>query len=299
MEKHFLGNANKGGIYQIRNTRTNKIYIGSTNNFKKRAYQHESRLNAGKHYNKYLLAAWNKWGSDNFIFEVVEVIEGDKLTRTIREEELIKEQVELDAWNVCYNLSKWAARKDGPYSFKPEETKSKRSKLMKKKWRSSEYRKKIATYMSLPETKEAMSKRYRERWNSKTKEEQEEIINRLSTTNKNKPLSKEHRRKIGKGRIGKHHSEETKQKLREKNLGKIISKETREKMSKSRIGIKNPFAKIYDGIKLISPDGTIYTKIECLSTFAKENNLCVAHLCSLLSGKRKQHKGWVNGKTTY
>lgn len=230
---------------------------------------------------------------------MIEVIESDKLARTTREEELIKEQVELDAWNECYNLSKWATRKDGPYSFKPEETKSKRSKIMKRKWRDSEYRKKVTDHLSLPETKEAMSKRYKERWQSKTKKEQQEIINRLAKVNKNRPLSREHRKKIGKGRRGKLHSEETKQRLRKKNLGKILSKETRLKMSNSRMGIKNPFAKIYNDVELISPNGTVHTKIECLSTFAKMHDLCVAHLCSLLSGKRKQHKGWTNGKVIY
>jgi group I intron endonuclease len=294
MKKHYKGQSGKSGIYQIRNIQNGKVYIGSAKCFQKRAAQHESRLNSGKHANKYLLNAWNKWGSDAFVFEVLEVVEGDKLARTSREEELIKEFVLLDRWDACYNVSKWATRKDGPYSINPEDTNKRRSILMKKKWKDPDYKKKMKEYYSSPDTKMQMSVRYKKRWNDKTEQEQKEIVERMVQKRKGSKLTQEHKKKISKALQGHKVSDETKQKLSEKNVGKKLSKETRDKMTRARLGKKNPNAKTYSNIGLLSPHGELYTSIECLSEFARKHNLSVAHLCSLISGKRKSHKGWTN-----
>jgi len=106
MKKDYKGNSKKGGIYRITNIKNNKIYIGSAKCFQVRASQHASSLRKQKHQNKHLQASFNKHGEDAFLFEVVEVIEGDRLARTIREEELLKEQVGLGNWDNCFNFQK-------------------------------------------------------------------------------------------------------------------------------------------------------------------------------------------------
>lgn len=60
------------GIYQIRNIINNKIYVGSTVCFKNRWAVHLFLLDRNKHGNSHLQSAWNKYGKDNFIFEILE-----------------------------------------------------------------------------------------------------------------------------------------------------------------------------------------------------------------------------------
>jgi len=64
------------GIYQIRQLSTNKVYIGSAaNNFYDRMCAHHSVLKRNMHSSIYLQRAWNKYGKDDFIFEIVEEME--------------------------------------------------------------------------------------------------------------------------------------------------------------------------------------------------------------------------------
>lgn len=64
------------GIYRITNKINGKSYIGKTGmNFGDRWDSHRSLLNAGKHDNKHLQSAWNKYGAKQFEFAVVELIE--------------------------------------------------------------------------------------------------------------------------------------------------------------------------------------------------------------------------------
>lgn len=59
------------GIYKIVNKTNNKLYVGSAVNMKHRFAVHKNLLNNNKHYNKHLQLSWNKYGSDNFVFEMI------------------------------------------------------------------------------------------------------------------------------------------------------------------------------------------------------------------------------------
>jgi hypothetical protein len=63
------------GVYQITNTITGDLYIGSTiRNFRDRWLSHRSDLRRQKHHNQRLQRAWNKYGEQAFAFSVVEVV---------------------------------------------------------------------------------------------------------------------------------------------------------------------------------------------------------------------------------
>lgn len=69
----------KTGIYKIENKVNGKIYIGQARNIEDRWKNHKSCLNSGKHDNTYLQRSWDKYGKDNFTFEVIEECKIEKL----------------------------------------------------------------------------------------------------------------------------------------------------------------------------------------------------------------------------
>ncbi len=65
----------KTGVYQIRNLKNGKLYIGSSSGrrgIKFRWQTHQSVLNRGLHHSPKLQHSWNKHGPESFVFEVLE-----------------------------------------------------------------------------------------------------------------------------------------------------------------------------------------------------------------------------------
>lgn len=62
------------GIFQIKNTRNEKIFIESSRNLKTMNGQ-QFQLEMGSHPNKVLQREWNEFGKEAFAFEVLEVLE--------------------------------------------------------------------------------------------------------------------------------------------------------------------------------------------------------------------------------
>jgi hypothetical protein len=76
-------------IYKIIDLTSSKIYIGSAIDFKERKRIHLRDLNKNNHHSKYLQRRWNKYGEENFCFEIVEKI-------NTKEDLIIREQYWLD-----------------------------------------------------------------------------------------------------------------------------------------------------------------------------------------------------------
>lgn len=104
------------GIYQIRNIINNDIYVGSTKSFQSRLYAHITLLERNKHHSRYLQNAYNKYGKQNFTFEILELVENIK-------ELILIEQKYLDKYNPTYNVMKLAKNHLGVK--RSEETKRK------------------------------------------------------------------------------------------------------------------------------------------------------------------------------
>lgn len=82
----------KSGVYQILNLVNNKKYIGSSQNLSRRLADHKRLLKRSIHCNKHLQSSFNKYGADNFSFEVVEYCSIEQL--------ICKEQFWADSFNL-------------------------------------------------------------------------------------------------------------------------------------------------------------------------------------------------------
>lgn len=87
----------KHGVYRIKNISNNDCYIGSSLNFKERKRRHFRDLEKGKHHSIVLQRAFNKYGRDEFEFEILE-------TGIDRNELLQREQYFIDTLNPKYNI---------------------------------------------------------------------------------------------------------------------------------------------------------------------------------------------------
>lgn len=92
------------GIYKISCTINNKFYIGSSKEIEKRWNRHINDLKLNKHYNIIFQRIFNKYGIDNFIFEVIEYCDINDL--------LIREQYYLDTLKPIINICKQSSGGD-------------------------------------------------------------------------------------------------------------------------------------------------------------------------------------------
>lgn len=89
------------GIYKIRNKINGKYYVGSSVDIRSRWRAHRSRLDKGRHHDTYLQRAWDKYGENNFEFELAEEIVGIEALRSV-EQEYLDEGFER---GVLYNVA--------------------------------------------------------------------------------------------------------------------------------------------------------------------------------------------------
>lgn len=90
------------GIYKIINAANDKFYIGSAVSLRKRKARHFSELRHGKHNNRHLQRAWDKYGEQVFVFVVVELVE-DRDQLLAAENRWLKGHV---GEPYCYNIGR-------------------------------------------------------------------------------------------------------------------------------------------------------------------------------------------------
>lgn len=194
------------GVYQIRNLVNNKVYIGSSNNLRNREASHFKRLRLGKHENPHLQHAYNKYGKDKFVFEILEVC-------TLEEQYIIEQKwINEKFGDNCYNINPVASK---PPSCKGRlDVHNKISKSLKEYHKDPNNRLKFSLshkgHKVSDETKRKLSIA------NKGKQPSDKCKQAFKEYVKTRVISDETRHKISMAGKGRKHTEESKDKMRTK-----------------------------------------------------------------------------------
>ena len=120
-------NTKQAGIYSITSKINGKRYVGSASRFCIRWGIHISNLRKNKHHSQHLQNHFNKYGEDDLVFSILEVVERGELSLNDFKQLLLdKEQTYLNNWNEChFNCLKTAGsnlgyKKEGSKYYKFE-----------------------------------------------------------------------------------------------------------------------------------------------------------------------------------
>jgi len=87
----------QAGIFQIKNTQSGKILLGSSTNLHGPLNKHRFMLSIGKHANAALQSDWNQFGAEVFTFEILEIIKpSDDPTFNLEDELTLLEEIWLE-----------------------------------------------------------------------------------------------------------------------------------------------------------------------------------------------------------
>jgi len=99
----------KSAIYQIKNIKNNKIYIGCSTQLERRWRTHEGLLKKGKHKNSFLQKEYDKYGKDVFVYSILKEYQNDIQFQDLEKEEtrliLEKKQNGEKLYNISVKIS--------------------------------------------------------------------------------------------------------------------------------------------------------------------------------------------------
>jgi hypothetical protein len=259
--------------------------------------------------------AWNKYGEQSFVCDVLEL--------TLPQLLLEREQAWIDNLKPSLNIAPYAQSAHLGVKHTPESI----AKMSVKR------RGKPPHNIGKPHTPESREKNRQKHLGKTLSPETRQKMSQArmgNTINAGRILSLEHRRKIGDAQRGKKASPESVEKRRgmkhtpearakmskamlgnKNGIGKIPSAEKREKIRQAHIGKKKSLESIekhrqsmlgrtYDTevyesrmktYIVTDPNGTEYV-VHGIKQFCREHNLNNAHLISVAKGRYSQHKGW-------
>ena len=189
-------------IYVGRCLTTNKVYVGSSRQGKRRVLSHLRDLKKGNHSNSYLQSAWNKYGSKDFVWYVVESCEKEHLQA--REQWWIgflratDRQYGFNLCNAADDFSKQVVTqlaKAQIEAWRDPEIRSKRLVGLKKLHQDAHWKSKRS---------QALSAKWKDpEWRSKMLNVLKQNVDKLSERMTNEPGFKEHRMRGINGSTGR------------------------------------------------------------------------------------------------
>lgn len=242
----------KPGIYSIRNKVNNKVYIGSAIDIQRRFGEHLRMLHRNDHENDHLQKSWNKYGEDNFTFNVERICEDVELVKF--EQEAIDEYKNEIGWDNMYNINpnatsclgrkhteeslkkmsrQQSGESNGFYGKKHTEesiVKMRESKKGSIPWNtgrvhSEETRKKISDAL-----------KGKQSWIKGLTKETDERVRKYADKIRGVPYKEG--REHPKGMLGKHHNQEAKDKISDRHKGIPLTVEHKKKVSEALKGRK-------------------------------------------------------------
>ena len=77
LKEQYKQRKNKMGVFQIKNTYNNKIFIGSSMDLNAIWNRQKMQLKLGRHPNKALQEDWKEYGEESFIYEILAELKQD------------------------------------------------------------------------------------------------------------------------------------------------------------------------------------------------------------------------------
>ena len=74
LKRAFKERQKPAGVFQIKNTVSGKVLLGSSLNLDGTSNIHRFMLSNGTHYNATMQKDWKQHGADAFVFEILEVV---------------------------------------------------------------------------------------------------------------------------------------------------------------------------------------------------------------------------------
>lgn len=210
------------GIYKIENLINHRVYIGQSITIKNRLNHHRQMLNKNIHFCDHLQKSWNKYGENNFSFEILEECSKNELDS--------REEYWLNYYGGFESEQTYNQRGAGQETHNvPEKTREKlRQANLGKKASKETIAKRVEKLKGHPYWGRKWTEEEKKRASEKRKGKINDVLKnmdrndpfyrqRLSNALKGKKKSKEHSKHISEGRKGIVFSEEHKRNI---SLGK-------------------------------------------------------------------------------
>lgn len=284
----------KTGIYRILNTQNGHMYIGSAaTSFGRRWGTHRRLLLKGVHYCKYLQNAWNKYGADAFVFEILEHTDRDVVIQ--RESDWI-EQYKASGCTLYNSAPPAWFRLGGKYTVEERATSSRRvQEWAKTESGAAAMAAARRVRWSKSGAAQHMAEKMRRQWANPDQRRKRMAPQRAATSTPEWSAAQSGRTRMSWGnpeqRAKRIEGLQRNAQRPEYRAALAESSRRAQQDPKRRQQSADGPTKAWTGF--VAPDGTIYAPVKNLNAFCREHGLTYPSMHGLVSGQYRQHKGWT------
>ena len=286
MSTQYTPNSNAIGVYLIRFTGSELVYIGSTSRgFRKRRYIHMYDLRVNRHINRHLQHAYNHYGLDAFEFVILEVVDDPSQV-------VCREDYWMDTYRATHKLYNVLPHAGSPrgMKFSPLTEAQKENLRVKLTGRkpTEEQRQRQRDGIT-PEVRARHSAATRGKKMPASMIEKQRVRMAKTHAGLASPDGVEYRDIVDLSAFCKDHG------LRRKPMYDVASGNAISSQGWTLIGADRSKMRTTQVYSFVSPEGTRYDKIASMTVFCREHGLSRHAMYHIHVGECKQHKGWTKG----